>query len=122
MDDLILYGTPKTPTVKLKYSEGLFQFSGVSIPEDSLGFYGPIIQWLKEYSKAILPNTKMVFKFSYLNTSSLQAIFDILILFEDKPIEIEWYYLSDDSDMREIGEDFKNSVNVNISLIEVIAA
>ena len=96
------------------------EFSGVSIPENSIEFYEPVIAWIHEYAKDPKPNSKISFKLAYLNTSSLQAIYDVLISLENKSVEVEWYYLSDDADMKEIGEDFQNAVNVKISLIEVI--
>ncbi len=122
MENLIIYGTPKTPSIKFKYNEGYLEFSGLSIPENSLEFYQPIVKWIRDYLETPQSNSKMVFKLSYLNTSSLQAIYDIFVALEGSDFEVKWYYLSDDTDMKEIGEDFKSSVNVNISLIEVIAA
>lgn len=121
MDNLIIYGTTKTPTVKLNCEEGILEFSGLSIPENALEFYQPIISWIKKYIAFPKQDSKLIFKLNYLNTSSLQAIYDIFVLIEGTGIKIEWYYLADDSDMKEMGEDFRNSVDVEMSLIEVVS-
>ncbi len=121
LNNLIKYGTPKTPAIKFNYNAGIMEISGISIPENSIEFYEPVVSWIKQYAENPQPNSKLLFKLSYLNTSSLQAIYDILVSIEGKGIEVEWYYLVDDTDMKEIGEDFKSSVDIEISLIEVIA-
>lgn len=69
---------------------------------------------------------QMVFKLSYINTSSLQFIYELLSTIDDNidqglDFSIEWHYLSEDDDMRELGEDFKSSIHTKISLIEVKA-
>ena len=89
-------------------------------------FYDPIIKWLKEYVKNPLPETKMVFKLAYVNTSSLQSLYDIFIILDSihnktSNVKIEWHYLSEDTDMREIGEDYKEALSIDFSFVEVEA-
>ena len=35
-------------------------------------------------------------------------------------VNIEWYYVDEDIDMKEMGEDFKDAMNVDFSFFEVI--
>ena len=122
--NLRIYRTPKTPQVDFNASSGVFLISGVSVPENSMGFYTNLIGWLKDYIKSPAPTTKVTFKLSYVNTSSLQFIYDLLMLLdsingETSKVNIDWYYLDDDEDMKEMGEDFKEAVNVDFTFISV---
>lgn len=122
--NLKIYRTPKTPQVDFNASSGVFLISGVSVPEDSMEFYGKLISWLKDYIKSPAKNTILTFKLSYVNTSSLQFIYDLLLLLdrinrEKSKVMIEWYYLAEDDDMKEMGEDFKEAVNVDFTFFSV---
>ena len=48
MEPIIIEGTPKTPTVKFDASEGVFEIKGRSIPENSVEFYKPLVDWLEK--------------------------------------------------------------------------
>ena len=51
MGDFILEGSAKTPVVELK-SSGDLLLKGRSIPENSIEFYKPIIDWIDSYSQS----------------------------------------------------------------------
>ena len=126
MKDLKIYKTPKTPQVEFKQAEGVFFISGVSVPENSKGFYDNLINWINEYINAPARTTTVTFKLSYVNTSSLQFIYDILMLLDgingkSTKVRIEWYYLEEDVDMKEMGEDFKDAVNIDFTFFNVKA-
>jgi len=116
--------TPKTPQVDFNHTSGVFLISGISVPENSIAFYEALINWLGEYKETPADNTKLVFKLTYVNTSSLQFIYELLKMLEsinDKTskVSIEWYYLDEDIDMKEMGEDFKEAIDLNFSFFEV---
>jgi alpha-amylase/alpha-mannosidase (GH57 family) len=124
--DLKIHRTPKTPQVDFNQTTGVFLLAGVSVPENSMEFYGKLIKWLKEYAKQPAKKTKIIFKLSYVNTSSLQFIYDLLMLLDAvnndiSNVSVEWYYLEEDTDMKEMGEDFKEAVNVDFSFFAVEA-
>ena len=52
MGDFILEGSAKTPVVELK-SSGDLLLKGRSIPENSIEFYKPIIDWIDSYSQSV---------------------------------------------------------------------
>ena len=124
MRDLKIHRTPKTPQIDFNLTTGVFLVSGVSVPENSMEFYGTLIGWLKDYIKSPVENTKVVFKLSYVNTSSLQFIYDLLMLLNSvngkgSSVSVEWYYLEEDIDMKEMGEDFKEALTIDFSFFEV---
>ena len=120
MKDLKINSTSKTPEINFSISTGVFVVSGVSVPENSMEFYGNITDWLSLYAKNPLEKTKFIFKLSYVNTSSLQFIYDMLMVLDGinnelSKISVEWYYLDEDIDMKEMGEDFKEALSFHFS-------
>ncbi|MDB4533511.1 DUF1987 domain-containing protein [Vicingaceae bacterium] len=124
MENLKIPNAPKTPGVNFDVSTGNFFVSGISVPEDSRGFYEPILNWLKDYIKAPAESTTLDFKLSYVNTSSLQFIYDLLMQLDgadgdSTKVVVNWYYLEDDIDMQEMGEDFKDATNIKFNFFGV---
>ena len=121
MEALRIESTHKTPRVILDPENGIFEFSGRSIPEDALGFYKPIFEWLDEYAKSPLPTTHVRFDLEYFNTSSSKNILEILKRLEaihanGHEVRVTWYYDEDDEDMEETGQDYQALLNLPIEL------
>src|SRR5688572_31551773 len=70
MEILNLEGTADTPKIILDKGNGIFEISGRSLPEDSVEFYGPVLEWISNYAKAPNATTHFSFKLEYFNTSS----------------------------------------------------
>ncbi len=124
MENLLIRHTSKTPEIDFNPTTGLFQISGVSVPENAIEFYKPILLWLKSYTKNPQDITTVNFKLTYLNTSSLQYLYDILVELSHVTIPpykvtINWYYFADDTDMKETGEDFKDAVDFNFNILSL---
>ncbi len=124
MKNLKIPNTPKTPKINFNSFSGDFFISGISVPENSKGFYDPIIIWIKEYVKSPTESTKIEFKLSYVNTSSLQFIYDLLMLLngingDSSKVSVDWYHLEEDIDMQEMGEDFREAINVEFNFFAV---
>jgi hypothetical protein len=49
MENLIIEGGIKTPSVNLDPEKRQLRFEGRSIPEDTIRFYEPILKWIEEY-------------------------------------------------------------------------
>lgn len=115
--------TPKTPEI-LFNPNGILEISGVSVPENSMGFYQPVVNWIKDYVKSPKEETELIFKLEYINTSSLQFVYDILSVLsslndETNKVKITWYYMEDDIDMKETGEDYDETIDLSFNFIEV---
>jgi hypothetical protein len=124
MENLKIPNAPKTPGVDFNPLTGDFFVSGISVPEDSRSFYEPILGWLKDYVKAPAESTTLEFKLSYVNTSSLQFIYDLLMLLDgvngdSTKVIVDWYHLEEDIDMQEMGEDFKDATNIKFNFFGV---
>jgi len=124
LKDLKLNSTPKTPEINFDAKTGVLKIIGVSVPENPLEFYFPLIDWFKNYIISPAKETKLIFQLEYLNTSSIQRIYDVLSVLinniDHSQLVIEWYYLEEDFDIKEMGEDFIEALEFPIKLIEVI--
>ena len=113
MQIINLEGTEDTPKIILDKTNGIFEISGRSLPEDTAEFYKPIVEWIVDYGKSPNPSTEFAFKLEYFNTASSKLILDILSKLEDiAGTTIDWYYHEDDEDMEEAGTEFSELVEL----------
>ncbi len=124
METIIIEGTPKTPSVNFDSASGILQLKGRSIPENSIEFYKPLVEWLDEYAGKPQPKTAVNIQLEYFNTSSSKCLLDLFKKLEGmhksgNDITIKWYYEEDDEDMLEAGEDYQSIINVPFKMIEV---
>ncbi len=124
MEPISIEGSPKTPTVKFDASEGIIEIKGRSIPENSIEFYKPLVDWLEEYKKDPLALTKVNIQLEYFNTSSSKCILDVFKKLEaihkaKHDVEVYWYYEEDDEDMLEAGEDYESIIRIPFKMIEI---
>ncbi len=124
METIIREGTEKTPTVCFDGEKGIIEIKGRSIPENSIEFYKPLIDWLGEYEKEPLKETTVNIKLEYFNTSSSKCILDIfkrleLVKRKNLDVTINWFYEEDDDDMFEAGEDYQSIISIPFKMIEI---
>jgi hypothetical protein len=124
MDAINIEGTPKTPKVNFDSEKGTLLLKGRSIPENSIEFYRPLVDWLDQYSTSPKGKTVCDIQLEYFNTSSSKCLLDLFKKMEQmnssgSEIVINWYYEEDDEDMLEAGEDYQSIINVPFKMIEV---
>ncbi len=122
MENINIEGTPKTPTVKFDAGGGKLELSGRSIPENSIEFYKPLLDWIESYGGSPQGTTEVDIKLEYFNTSSSKCILDVFKKLEgvgSTDMTINWYYEEDDEDMLEAGEDYQAIINIPFKMIEV---
>jgi hypothetical protein len=124
MDAYYLEATPKTPKLDFNPDAQTFLISGRSIPENSIEFYKPLLDWLDKYVQNPLDSTTFEIKLEYFNTSSSKCLVEIFrklekINADGKSITIDWYYEEEDEDMEESGEDFKQIIKVPFKMVEI---
>ena len=124
METIIQEGTSKTPYVRFDGDKGLVEIKGRSIPENSVEFYKPLVDWLESYKDTPLQKTVVEVKLEYFNTSSSKCILDVFKKLEaihknKYDVQINWYYEEDDEDMLEAGEDYESIIRVPFKMIEI---
>ncbi len=122
LEPLIIHETKDTPRVHFDPQKGIFEISKLSLPEDAIGFYRPILEWLEKYKENPNPETVFDFKIEYFNTASSKQLIQILLLLEDlnkkSKVKVRWHYKDIDEDMKEIGEEYASIINVDFELVE----
>lgn len=124
MDAYYLEATPKTPKLEFNPDAETFLISGRSIPENSIEFYKPLLDWLDKYVHNPLDSTIFEIKLEYFNTSSSKCLVEIFRKLEKiqesgSKVSIEWYFDEEDEDMEESGEDFKEIIKIPFNMKEI---
>ena len=124
METISIEGTPKTPTITFDINKGFLEIRGRSIPENSIEFYKPLVDWLEKYASKPQMNTNVNIQLEYFNTSSSKCILDVFKKLEainksGSQVVINWFYEEDDEDMLEAGEDYQAIINVPFKMIMV---
>jgi len=125
MESLLIEGTAKTPNIRFDGNQGLIEIKGRSIPENSIEFYKPLVDWLDLYSQSPKQTTKVNIQLEYFNTSSSKCILDVFKKLEsihksNREVVINWYYEEDDEDMLEAGEDYESIIRIPFKMIEIV--
>lgn len=124
MENLVIDGSPKTPTIKFQPEDGKLLIQGRSIPENSIEFYKPLVDALENYASSPKENTNVDIVLEYFNTSSSKCILDVFkklekINSESEGVTINWHYEEDDEDMLEAGEDYQAIINIPFKMVEI---
>ena len=124
MTNLYIPRTTKTPDIFFDLEMGNFEIKGRSIPENSVDFYSQVMQWLAEYETSPSDTTLLNIKLEYFNTSSSKCLIDIFRRLEkihnvSTQVEVHWYFETEDDDMKESGEDFRELVRMPVILHEI---
>ncbi len=126
MEPISIKGTPKTPDVNFDLEAGLVEIKGRSIPENSIEFYKPLVDWLEAYKEKPQSKTIVNIQLEYFNTSSSKCILDVFkkleeiyVQLDEDGVVINWYYEEDDEDMYEAGEDYQTILKIPFTMIEM---
>lgn len=121
--------TKSKPGILLDDQKEVIKFSGMSLPENALQFYLPVLEWIKEYlancqgKNNLTQPLKVSFSLSYYNTASQRAFLDIFKLLKKikdcgKNMSIDWNYEKDDISMFESGKELSEIVGIELNYIE----
>ena len=101
---------------------GTFTIYGEAIPEDVQAFYTPIIEKLEDIA-AGKRDLQFDFRMKYYNSPSIMYISRILTILQElsmyAKVVVNWYYDSDDEDMKEVGTEYTEVFKVPINMIIV---
>ena len=111
-----------TLSVACHHATGLIELEGISYPEDAAEFFNPIFEWLETYMEKMGGEIVMNLRINYLNTSSTKCLFDIIDRMEEyykdnNKVQVNWYHEEDDEDIREIGLEFQEDMNLPFDVL-----
>ncbi|MFZ5570896.1 MAG: DUF1987 domain-containing protein [Thermodesulfobacteriota bacterium] len=125
MDILKLEATKYTPDICFDPDRQLLSIRGESYPENTMEFYAPVFECLKDY--LALPDDPPLtvdVELIYFNSSSSKTLINLFDLLdgaarEGRTITINWIYETDDEDNLEFGEEFAEDLeHVRFNLVE----
>lgn len=116
-NSLIIEETQDTPKIVLDQSNGIFEVSGRSLPENAVKFYSPVLQWMEEYFNNPNQTTSFEFKLDYFNSASTKKIFEIITILEklsqkNFSVIVIWYHSKDDELIKNRGQEIKEMVDI----------
>ena len=125
--DLVIQATDYTPDVSFNLKENKFEIQGVSRPENVLGFYKEIFDWISSHEAEIVENDApmiLEFKLTYFNTTSAKYLSQLLLKFnkimeQGKQLVVNWYYQEGDDKTLEDGEDLAFSCDMDINFLQI---
>ncbi len=121
MDMMDNEATISTPAMRFDPSAGTLEMSGESYPENSFEFYAPLISLL-ETGMRELKSLRVAIKISYMNSSSVKCMLEILDILKDNAargmeIVIDWYYDRENSRALELAEEFREEVELPFNIL-----
>ena len=120
MKPYIKTATADTPSVILDAERGIFEISQMSLPEDAVDFYSPILAWLRVYAQNPNPETVFNMKLEYFNTASSKQLIQILLILQEMKdrsnVLVKWFYKEIDEDMLALGEEYKQIMQIPFEL------
>ena len=122
MDSLRIEATSCSPLIDFDPAAGLLRIEGESYPENSFDFYAPVFGWLEEYLKAPAPAVVLDIGLSYLNTSSIKCMIDVLEMLDGahqkgQTVSVRWHYDSDNDRALDMAEEFAEDVSLPFEIL-----
>ena len=123
--NMILEPSQITPFVKIDAEQGVVVMKGQSSLERSLMFYHPLIKQIYDAFHQTGKELKVDMSFRYFNTSSSKCFLDLFralkkIEQSGSKVSVNWYYERNDSEMKQMGEDYADLVDLSFNYIEIL--
>lgn len=124
MEEFIL--KPTKDTLDIQCKNGSISLKGNSLLPNPNKFFKPVFEWLTLYLANPAHKTEICLQFQYLDTASVQSIFDMLKLIDEKigknnQVVVNWYYELDDPELLEVGEIMEGRLDMSFNYIEYSA-
>jgi hypothetical protein len=108
--------TVSSPLIRFDEERGVLTVQGESYPENSFDFYAPVLTWLSD-SLSSLPGLRLEIGVSYMNSSSIKCMLDILDALEaaykeGKAVSVTWIYDQDNPRALDLAEEFRSEVTL----------
>jgi len=96
---------------------------GNSIVPNVQTFFKPVFDWVTEYVQSPARETEISLKFDYIDTASVQAVFDMLKMVKEveekgSSLIVNWHFEFDDPELLEVGEIMEARLGVKFNYVE----
>lgn len=126
MQDLHLAATGTTPAVSFSAETGLLEIRGESYPENSFAFFEPLTGWIAAFLGEGDAPVRLDVHLSYMNTSSIKAMVDMLDLLEQahrsgRRVTVRWYHDEENLRALDMAEEFKEDLTLPFEIVALAA-
>jgi hypothetical protein len=131
MESFIRDASAYTPSINFSPALRMLELKGVSLPENVIEFYSPVIEWLErfenDYADTLLKekdrSVRLVFKLSYYNSGTIRYLIAILnkmkrLIDKGIVITIEWHYETDDEHLLDSGKELSELTELPFIYVE----
>jgi hypothetical protein len=124
VEHLVLARTASTPAVDFNAKTGLLMLTGESYPENSFDFFRPLLDWVQAFLTETQGAVKLQIGLTYMNTSSIKSMMDLLDLLEDahadsREVTVTWYYDEENDRALEMAEEFREEVTLPFFVLPI---
>lgn len=121
---LQITATEVSPEIYFSMEEMKFLITGRSMPENSEGFYEPILRWVRSNFQETDAAAVFEIRLDYYNTGSFIRLMGLFNLLGDmnamgKNFSVHWICEAEDEDNIADGESFKEVVKIPFHIIEI---
>ena len=114
--DLIIAGNTSAPAIACSWEQGTVRISGESYPDDTRSVFRPLMDWITAFLAHGTRPLRVETELSYLNTSSIKAMMDILDLLEQAhqdghSVSLDWHYDTENERALEVAEEFREDIS-----------
>ena len=114
--------TLSSPQVRADPEAGVLSLSGESYPENSFEFFRPVVEWVSAFLGRDGRALTLEIRLSYLNTSSIKCLIDLLDEMEEahrrgRIVTLNWYYDVEDDRAVELAQEFKEDLTLPFHII-----
>jgi hypothetical protein len=131
MESFIRDASTYTPSINFIPELRMLELKGVSLPENVIEFYSPVIEWLErfenEYADTILQekdrSVRLVFKLSYYNSGTIRYLIAMLnkmkrLIDRGIAVTIEWHYDAEDEHLLDSGKELSELTELPFIYVE----
>lgn len=127
MEPLVIL--PKETLPEIRLGEGdVFLIAGRSIPENPEEIYLPVLKWLQEFLEEEPDRPfELQFRLEYMNSGTMKYIMEILRTLKKyideghRNITLRWYFEEEDESIQEMGEHFRDYLDLPMEVIAIYA-
>lgn len=124
LDRLQQVATPSTPAIDFDPATGTLRLVGESYPENAFEYFRPLLGWVARFVDEGATPIVAEIALSYLNTSSIKSVMDLLDLLEaahrrGRQVTVRWSYAEDNERALEMIEEFKEEVTLPFFIVPV---
>lgn len=110
-------------TLEVSCTQGKIEMKGNSIVPNAQSFFKPVFDWVTDYVKNPAKMTEVSLRFDYIDTASVQAVFDMLKILKEAEVNgnglvVNWHFEFDDPELLEVGEIMEARLGIKFNYVE----